>query len=72
MLRGFTTFVCDNCGHEFEAPDIEWQATAASQPAKCPKCGSWHTRPSSLFGLNKYFYRQIWKQMDDANSTTNS
>lgn len=65
MLRGMTTFVCDNCGHKFKAPDIEWQATAMSQPMKCPQCGSWHTRPASLLGMNKPVYRQIWKQMDE-------
>lgn len=58
MLRGFTTFVCDNCGHEFEAPDIEWQATAASQPMKCPKCGSMNTHPGgSVWKPIKSFLR---------------
>lgn len=66
MLRGMTTFVCDNCGHKFKAMNIEWQATAASQPMQCPQCGSWHTRPSGLTGLlNKPVYRQIWEQMDE-------
>lgn len=68
MLRGMTTFVCDNCGHKFKAMDIEWQATALSQPMRCPQCGSWHTLPSSLFGLNKSVYRQIWKQRDESHN----
>ena len=25
MLRGITTFVCDNCGHKFKGLDIEWK-----------------------------------------------
>lgn len=61
MFRGFTTFVCDDCGHEFIAPDIEWQATAASQPARCPKCGSMNTHPGgSLLAPFKFLYR-VWK-----------
>lgn len=66
MLRGKTTFVCDNCRHKFKAMDIEWRATAFSQPMRCPKCGSMHTRPASLLGLNKIVYREIWKMMDQS------
>lgn len=66
MLRGITTFVCDNCGNKFKGMDIEWMATALSQPLKCPQCGSFHTRPSSLFGANRSVYKEIWKQMDEA------
>ena len=66
MLRGITTFVCDNCGNKFKGMDIEWMATILSQPMKCPQCGSYHTRPSSLFGLNKSVYKKIWEQMDEA------
>ena len=40
MLRGVKTFVCKDCGHRFKALDMEWNATAASYPVKCPKCGS--------------------------------
>ncbi len=65
MLRGTTTFVCDNCGNKFKGMDIEWMATAFSQPMKCPQCGSCHTRPSSLFGSNRSVYKEIWKQMDE-------
>ena len=45
MLRGITTFVCDNCGHKFKGLDIEWNATVFSQPLRCPNCGSYHTCP---------------------------
>lgn len=41
MLRGRKKFKCDDCGHVFEAIDIEWQATAYSQPMPCPKWEHW-------------------------------
>ena len=44
MLRGVKTFVCKDCGHKFMALDMEWKATAASYPVKCPKCGSMNTK----------------------------
>ena len=28
----------------FKALDMEWNATAASYPVKCPKCGSMNTK----------------------------
>ena len=40
MLRGFTKFRCPNCGHIFEAPDIEDNATVRSTPMPCPCCGT--------------------------------
>lgn len=73
MLRGVTTFVCDDCGHKFKGMDCEWMCTAYTAPVKCPKCGGWHTYPSGfqvmfpfggLFGLKKSFYRKIWKDLD--------
>ncbi len=72
MLRGTRLFVCDNCGHKFKGMDIEWNATALSQPLKCPNCGSYHTCPDSFMGLNKFVYRNIWKQMDEMHKTPNS
>ncbi|MCC8177111.1 MAG: zinc ribbon domain-containing protein [Bacteroidales bacterium] len=63
MLRGITTFRCHECGHRFEAPDIEWQATALTTPQPCPRCGSRHTRPASSFWLTPA-YKSIWKQLD--------
>lgn len=51
MIRGIRTFVCDDCGHKFKGWDIEWNATAASQPVKCPKCGNYHTHERGLFKL---------------------
>ncbi len=72
MLRGITTFVCDNCGHKFKGLDIEWNATALSQPLKCPNCGSYHTCPDSFLGLNWIIYRKIWKQMDEAHKAPNA
>ncbi len=46
------------------ALDIELCATIFSQPMPCPQCGSYHTSPWSLFGINKVAYRQIWAQID--------
>ena len=66
MLRGKETFKCDDCGHTFEALDIEWQATAYSQPMPCPKCGSRHTMPKTLLSfMEKGVYRKIWEQMEN-------
>lgn len=39
MIRGITIFKCEKCGHTFVGPDIEWHASAATAPLKCPKCG---------------------------------
>lgn len=44
MLRGMRTYVCKDCGHRFKALDMEWNATAASYPVKCPKCGGMNTK----------------------------
>lgn len=52
-----TTFVCDDCGHEFIAPNIEWHATATSQPMKCPQCGSMNTHPDGMLKSIKAFLR---------------
>lgn len=71
MLRGITTFVCDNCGNKFKAMDIEWRCTVLSQPMKCPKCGSYHTMPNGFGGfLSKHVYRTIWKQIDEAHQNS--
>ena len=66
MLRGIRTFVCDDCGHEFKGMDMEWNATAASAPVRCPQCGSYHTAPTSASGggILKSIYRMIWKHID--------
>ena len=44
MFRGFTQFVCDDCGHKFTGPDMEWMCTVYPAPVKCPKCGSMNTK----------------------------
>ena len=62
MIRGKTKFKCDDCGHTFKALDIEWQATTYSQPMPCPKCGSYHTMPKTIFSFfDKWLYRKIWE-----------
>ena len=77
MLRGTTTFVCDNCGHKFKDFDFEWNCTVFSTPMQCPKCGSFHTYPyrssGGIFGWifgsdfvsGKSIYKNIWKTMDE-------
>lgn len=68
MVRGTTTFKCDNCSHKFEGLDIEWRATAYSCPQQCPKCGSYHTYPDSMFSFfSKHIYKNMWTQMDKDN-----
>ncbi|MCQ2234878.1 MAG: hypothetical protein MJZ24_09100 [Paludibacteraceae bacterium] len=66
MLRGYTQFKCTQCGHTFNAPDIEYRCTSSSQPQPCPQCGSRHTCPTrddTLIG--RRIYKEIWKQIDN-------
>lgn len=49
MLRGFTKFRCPNCGHTFEAPDIEDNATVRTTPMPCPRCGAKSNPSGSLY-----------------------
>ena len=37
MFRRIITFVCNDRGYKFKGMDIEWRATAFSQPQRCPK-----------------------------------
>lgn len=67
MLRGITTFKCDECGHTFKGPDMEWRATVFTAPLQCPTCGSWHTAPRGLFGISNPVYKGIWKSIDESN-----
>ena len=48
MLRGLYKYVCKDCGHKFIGADIELNATAASVPVKCTKCGSVYTSSTGL------------------------
>ena len=65
MLRGTTTFVCDDCGYKFKGLDVEWCATVMSAPVRCPKCGGYHTAPAGSDGILKSIYRKIWKSSDE-------
>jgi len=67
MIRGKTTFKCDNCGHKFIGIDAELGATIFTAPVKCPKCGSMRTYPPSWFGANKLFYKKIWEEYEKNN-----
>lgn len=65
MLRGMTLFKCTQCGERFQAPDVEYMATALSMPQPCPKCGSLQTRPAGLLGrLSEGAYRKVWARME--------
>ncbi|CCZ45115.1 unknown [Bacteroides sp. CAG:545] len=47
MLRRFVTTKCPYCGHVFQAPDIEDNATVLSMPVRCRNCGNYF-RPSEM------------------------
>ncbi len=66
MLRGTTTFVCDECGHKFEGFEMEWNASVFPAPQRCQDCGSMHPYPRWEW-LYKPAYRKIWKQLDERN-----
>lgn len=56
MIRGTKTFKCKKCGHIFEGPDIEWNATIFSAPVKCPKCGNMtNDTPSIIDNIKRLF-----------------
>lgn len=65
MLRGKTKFKCAECDKTFSALDMEFMATAFSEPVKCPKCGSMHTCPAGASASEMKVYREIWKKMDE-------
>lgn len=64
MLRGMTLFKCTECGKRFIASDVEYMATAMSNPQPCPKCKSHRTRPSRLVGGFDSQYKVIWDKME--------
>ena len=64
MYRGVTTFTCDECNNKFMVPDFEFMATVFTAPQPYPRCGSKHTYPRNLFGLNRFLYKKIWETID--------
>jgi DNA-directed RNA polymerase subunit RPC12/RpoP len=75
MIRGRKTFICRDCGNSFEHLDIEWRATVLSQPAKCPQCGSYRTRPRVatdvvLKRIADAPYKSVWEEMAGVTSDT--
>ena len=54
MLRGLTKFRCPDCGHIFEAPDLEDNATARTMPMPCPRCGT-KSNPVSFIDMTRSF-----------------
>lgn len=68
MIRGKKRFICRNCGSSFEFLDIEWRGTLLSQPANCPECGSYKTRPHAMTDIilkrvADLPYKKVWKEM---------
>lgn len=71
MVRGVITFYCSECENRFEGIDAEWHCTVSTAPLKCPRCGSWHTRPcTGSFWSAEYenekneWYKHIWDAAD--------
>lgn len=71
MLRGITTFVCNDCGCKFKGMDIEWNATVVSAPVRCPHCGGFHTCSAGHTGLLKKLYHLIGKNDDEKRMAQN-
>lgn len=66
ITGGYLPFYCSECGKTFFGIAMEWYATSFTAPLKCPKCGSWHTRPWSFLPskLANHKYKDIWKAID--------
>ena len=65
MMFGYRIFICDECKRIFRGPHIEYMASAFSCPLQCPRCGSNHTLPLSLFAYAlKSVYKKIWADLD--------
>ena len=64
MLKGYVTFLCDDCGHQFEEIGLVWKDTSLVTPVKCKKCGSMHTCPKITAWLDRMRYTVLWKQME--------
>jgi|GEM_PF-713059 len=71
MLRGYTTFKCNDCNKTFRGIDLEYKATVYSVPMSCPHCNSRHTYTPSWhilgfypLGNNREIYKRIWQKMD--------
>ena len=64
MIRGYLRCKCRDCGHKFFGADIELNATAASMPIECPKCGSTNTGgyPLELYLLKEWIISPFKKK----------
>lgn len=58
MIREIVKMKCDGCGHVFEAPVMELNATSESVAVPCPKCGGTDTKRVSENPLKKIFRRK--------------
>lgn len=66
MVFGNIPFYCSECNNKFMGMAAEWYASAFVAPVKCPRCGSWHTRPWSILPsqIADLRYKAIWKTID--------
>lgn len=64
MLKGNITFVCTDCGQEFDEMGIQWKNTDLITLVKCVKCGSIRTFPKIISWLDRVRYKMLWKQME--------
>lgn len=73
MVRGKLPFFCSECNKKFIAIDMELAASVLSQPVKCPRCGSWHTRPWSPLPkmIADLRYKSIWEAIDKREAMNN-
>ncbi len=62
MIRYIGKYVCRDCRYEFIGADVEWNATAASYPVRCPECGSLNTGPDSTSAIGD-FVKSIWNRL---------
>lgn len=81
MYRGQETFICSECGNNFEAKMSDWNHRDIIAPAKCPNCGSWYTLPytwsdfpdaEELMLEEIEFYKPIWKQAAEERNKLNN
>lgn len=62
MLRGIVTCKCAYCGAEFNALDIEWNATAKSAPVRCPECGQYNDINLCRSGLGLGWLTRLFRK----------